>query len=93
MNQGLLAPDPASHVIWWVGFAFLGLLVLFVVLDAARSLRYWWRNRHLSPEPETDPARRFRLGAPQGPLFTRFVRAVQPRWRTWLEGRVNPPPR
>jgi len=94
MKGGLLAANPAAHLVWWVALAAFALLGLIVLLDALRTLRYWWSERHAPPPPE--PAReedRFRLGGAPGPFLRRFHRsfhtAARAPWRTWREGRVN----
>jgi hypothetical protein len=94
VNDGLLAPNPAAHLVWWVASAAFAAVAIFVLLDALRTLRYWWSSRRLPLEPGESAADGFHLEPNATALRRRFRRplAGSVPWRTWREGRVNEPP-
>jgi hypothetical protein len=94
VNDGLLAPSAAAHLVWWVALALFALLGIFVLLDGLRTLREWWSSRRLPREPGPRAADGFHFEPHAGAFRRRFRRPLASRlpWRTWREGRLNEPP-
>lgn len=94
MFPDLFAPNPASHLIWWVAgllFALLGVILLTEVWDWARGLVGRWRSgAGGEAAPGTDPDR-WQYHEPDTELRHRHHHRVEAYRRTWHEGRPNEP--
>ena len=86
MSDGLTQFNPASHLIWFAGFAVVGVLLLLVASDFFVDLRDKLRNRK---NGIPDPSANQKGGA--GSQLHNLRRLPLP-WRTWREGRPNDPP-
>ena len=95
MFFALLAPNPASHLVWWVAAGIFGVLALIAVvelLDWLRGLaRRYAAEDDEAPAPEAEDAERWVLREPDTELRRRAFRRVEAHRRTWHEDRPNAP--
>lgn len=92
MFPDLMAPNPASHLIWVVAgllFAMLGVILLVEVVDWVRSALRRLRGSDAPADGGGDE--RWTFHEPSTELHRRGFHRVEPYRRSWYEARPNEP--
>jgi membrane protein implicated in regulation of membrane protease activity len=90
----LLAPNPASHLVWWVAAVLFGLLAVFALVELRDWLHDRLRRRSAAEDELTgdrEDGERWVLREPDTELRRRTRHRVEPHRRTWHEDRPNAP--
>ena len=94
MFFALLAPNPASHLVWWVAAGLFGLLAVFALVELRDWLYDRLRRRSAAEDElagDREDGERWVLREPDTELRRRAFRRVEAHRRTWHEDRPNPP--
>lgn len=95
MFPDLFAPNPASHLIWWVAGALFLVLVVMLLVELLDGVRTWMRARRAASEDDLPfpphPEDLFLVREPDTELRRRAPKRIEPYRRTWHEGRPNEP--